>query len=187
MGKRKSSRKVVKKVQPKLDTTFDCVFCNHEQSIIVAMDRKNKVGNLKCKVCSATYQAALSHLSDPIDVYSEWIDACEEATRKETLRERASTATATATIGVGRRQGQQANAAAAAAAGSGANHRRPGTTGAASNSHDEEDDDDEDDEDDYGGGGGDRRRGYYNSGDAGKRDANGVAEQLTDESDMDDF
>ncbi|KAJ2449449.1 hypothetical protein GGF42_004767 [Coemansia sp. RSA 2424] len=184
MGKRKSSRKVVKKVQPKLDTTFDCVFCNHEQSIIVAMDRKNKVGNLKCKVCSATYQAALSHLSDPIDVYSEWIDACEEATRKETLRERASS-TATATIGVGRRQGQQANAAVAATAGSGANHRRPGTTGAASNSHDEEDDDDDaDDEDDYGG---DRRRGYYNSGDAGKRDANGVAEQLTDESDMDDF
>ncbi|KAJ2801697.1 hypothetical protein H4S07_004863 [Coemansia furcata] len=85
MGKRKSSRKVVKKEQPKLDTTFDCLFCNHEKSIVVAMDKKNRVGNLKCKVCSATYQAALNHLSDPIDVYSEWIDACEEAKRKETV------------------------------------------------------------------------------------------------------
>ncbi|KAJ2416492.1 hypothetical protein GGF41_005494, partial [Coemansia sp. RSA 2531] len=93
MGKRKSSRKVVKKEQPKLDTTFDCLFCNHEKSIVVAMDKKNRVGNLKCKICSATYQAALNHLSDPIDVYSEWIDACEEAKRKETVSIRASTTT----------------------------------------------------------------------------------------------
>ncbi|KAI8320914.1 Elf1-domain-containing protein, partial [Martensiomyces pterosporus] len=77
MGKRKSSRKIVKKEKPKLDTTFDCLFCNHEKSIIVSMDKDRKVGNLKCKVCSASYQAAIHHLSDPIDVYSEWIDACE--------------------------------------------------------------------------------------------------------------
>ncbi|KAJ1936456.1 hypothetical protein FBU59_005046 [Linderina macrospora] len=83
MGKRKSSRKIVKKEKPKLDTTFDCLFCNHEKSIIVSMDKEHKVGNLKCKVCSATYQAALTHLSEPIDVYSEWVDACEEAKHNE--------------------------------------------------------------------------------------------------------
>ncbi|KAI7833614.1 hypothetical protein BX661DRAFT_168762 [Kickxella alabastrina] len=61
MGKRKSSRKVVKKERPKLDTTFDCLFCNHEKSI----------------------HAAINHLSAAIDVYSEWIDACEEAKLRE--------------------------------------------------------------------------------------------------------
>ncbi|KAJ2825405.1 hypothetical protein GGI24_003169 [Coemansia furcata] len=122
MGKRKSSRKVVKKEQPKLDTTFDCLFCNHEKSIVVAMDKKNRVGNLKCKVCSATYQAALNHLSDPIDVYSEWIDACEEAKRKETVSVRA------AASGSERRRPEAATANPA---------RRPAT--------DEDEDEDEDD------------------------------------------
>ncbi|KAJ2719055.1 hypothetical protein GGI07_005439 [Coemansia sp. Benny D115] len=83
MGKRKSSRKVVKKERPKLDKTFDCLFCNHEGSIVVAMDKEHKVGNLKCKICAASYQAAINHLSDAVDVYSEWIDACEEAKLRE--------------------------------------------------------------------------------------------------------
>ncbi|KAJ1900289.1 hypothetical protein LPJ66_001572 [Kickxella alabastrina] len=83
MGKRKSSRKVVKKERPKLDTTFDCLFCNHEKSIHVTMDKEHKVGNLRCKICAASYQAAINHLSAAIDVYSEWIDACEEAKLRE--------------------------------------------------------------------------------------------------------
>ncbi|KAJ1531167.1 hypothetical protein HK405_001609, partial [Cladochytrium tenue] len=32
-GKRKAARKVVKKMRPKLDKSFSCLFCNHEQSI----------------------------------------------------------------------------------------------------------------------------------------------------------
>ncbi|KAJ1807320.1 hypothetical protein LPJ75_004830 [Coemansia sp. RSA 2598] len=83
MGKRKSSRKVVKKERPKLDTTFACLFCNHENTISVSMDKDRRVGNLKCRICSASYQAAINHLSEPVDVYSEWIDACEEAKLKE--------------------------------------------------------------------------------------------------------
>ncbi|KAJ2900323.1 hypothetical protein IWW38_000582 [Coemansia aciculifera] len=172
MGKRKSSRKVVKKVQPKLDTTFDCVFCNHEQCIIVSMDKKNKVGNLKCKICSATYQAALSHLSDPIDVYSEWIDACDEASRKETMSVRASTTTTTTTktssaAVVDNRRRVEPNTSSS---------HRPGAPVAAAAANRYDDDDDDDDDDD---------RGYYGGGR--QRDANGVADQLTDESDMDDF
>ncbi|KAJ2391181.1 hypothetical protein GGI23_005468 [Coemansia sp. RSA 2559] len=83
MGKRKSSRKVVKKERPKLETVFPCLFCNHEKTIQVAMDKEHKVGNLKCKICGATYQAAINHLSEPVDVYGEWIDACEEAKQRE--------------------------------------------------------------------------------------------------------
>ncbi|KAJ1644981.1 hypothetical protein J3B02_000827 [Coemansia erecta] len=83
MGKRKSSRKIVKKERPKLDTTFACLFCNHESTISVSMDKDRRVGNLKCRICSASYQAAINHLSKPVDVYSEWIDACEEAKLRE--------------------------------------------------------------------------------------------------------
>ncbi|OLY84114.1 Transcription elongation factor 1 [Smittium mucronatum] len=84
MGKRKSTSKLVKRAKPKLDVTFDCVFCNHEKSVSVQMDKEHKIGNLSCKVCHANYQAAINHLSSPIDVYSEWIDACEEAKNAET-------------------------------------------------------------------------------------------------------
>lgn len=37
MGKRKSSSKPVVKAKVKLDTTFDCLFCNHEKSVAVKM------------------------------------------------------------------------------------------------------------------------------------------------------
>ncbi|OMJ07119.1 Transcription elongation factor 1-like protein [Smittium culicis] len=70
MGKRKSTAKLVKRAKPKLDTTFDCLFCNHEKSVTVQMSKEHKIGNL-------------SYLSGPIDVYSEWIDACEEAKNAE--------------------------------------------------------------------------------------------------------
>lgn len=37
MGKRKSSSKPVTKQKVKLDTTFDCLFCNHEKAVSVKM------------------------------------------------------------------------------------------------------------------------------------------------------
>lgn len=37
MGKRKSSSKPEVKAKVKLDTTFDCLFCNHEKSVAVKM------------------------------------------------------------------------------------------------------------------------------------------------------
>ena len=37
MGKRKVSKKVVKKLQPKLDRVFDCPFCNHSKTVEVEM------------------------------------------------------------------------------------------------------------------------------------------------------
>ncbi|EGS20960.1 transcription elongation factor 1-like protein [Thermochaetoides thermophila DSM 1495] len=41
-----------------------CLFCNHERSIEIKLDKKVGVGNLE-------------YLSAPIDVYSEWVDAAE--------------------------------------------------------------------------------------------------------------
>ncbi|KAG8746900.1 hypothetical protein FRC10_003071 [Ceratobasidium sp. 414] len=43
------------------------------------IDKKEGLGYLSCKVCAQTYQTKIHHLSEPIDVYSSWIDACDEA------------------------------------------------------------------------------------------------------------
>uniref|UniRef100_A0AC34QCN7 Transcription elongation factor 1 homolog n=1 Tax=Panagrolaimus sp. JU765 TaxID=591449 RepID=A0AC34QCN7_9BILA len=83
MGKKKSKRQAptkVKMIQP-LDTQFDCPFCNHEKVCEVKMDRDRNVGFISCRVCQESYQTAINYLSEPIDVYSDWIDACEEANK----------------------------------------------------------------------------------------------------------
>ncbi|SCU86749.1 LAMI_0D03466g1_1 [Lachancea mirantina] len=79
MGKRKkSSRGPVKRVVQKLDTAFNCLFCNHERSITCTLDKKNSIGSLSCKVCGQSFQTQINALSQPVDVYSDWFDAVEE-------------------------------------------------------------------------------------------------------------
>jgi len=81
MGKRKSKRKAptkAKAVQP-LDTQFNCPFCNHERSCEVKLDRERNVGFISCRVCLEDFQTSINYLSEAIDVYSDWIDACEQA------------------------------------------------------------------------------------------------------------
>jgi len=84
MGKRKkSSRKPQgpKKREP-LATTFTCLFCNHEKAIIVKLDKKLGNGQLHCKVCGQHFQTGINYLSAAVDVYSDWIDACEAVARE---------------------------------------------------------------------------------------------------------
>ncbi|EGV63926.1 AAA ATPase Elf1 [Yamadazyma tenuis] len=79
MGKRKSSSRVqTKKVKQVLDITFTCLFCNHERSVICTLDKKNGIGELHCKICGQTFQSTIHSLSKPVDIYSDWIDACED-------------------------------------------------------------------------------------------------------------
>jgi len=83
MGKRKkSSRKPVgpKKKEP-LAKTFACLFCNHEHAIIVQLDKKLGLGQLFCKVCGQKFQTGINYLSAPVDVYSDWIDACDNVAK----------------------------------------------------------------------------------------------------------
>ncbi|KAI0054097.1 Elf1-domain-containing protein [Auriscalpium vulgare] len=81
MGKRKkSSRKpTAKKGKDPLDTTFTCLFCHHDNSVNVKVDRKEGVAHLLCKICDQRYQSRVHHLTEPIDIYSEWIDAADLA------------------------------------------------------------------------------------------------------------
>ena len=79
MGRRKKSTaaKKVKRPRPGLSTQFKCPFCAHEGSVECRLDRDQEIGSLDCRVCGATYSCSITYLSEPIDVFSEWIDACE--------------------------------------------------------------------------------------------------------------
>lgn len=79
MGKRKSTtRGPQKKTKQTLDITFTCLFCNHERSVLCTLDKKNGIGELHCKICGQTFQSNIHSLSKPVDIYSDWIDACED-------------------------------------------------------------------------------------------------------------
>ena len=79
-----------------LPTNFPCLFCNHEKSVSVKIDKKAGVGELSCKVCGQQFQTNVNcmfpsaacfitdrdqDLSASVDVYSDWIDACDSVAR----------------------------------------------------------------------------------------------------------
>eukprot|EP01027_Heterolobosea_sp_BB2_P002777 GEZU01004171.1.p1 GENE.GEZU01004171.1~~GEZU01004171.1.p1 ORF type:complete len:161 (-),score=48.61 GEZU01004171.1:73-555(-) len=100
MGKRASRKPPPKKKIPKVPTTFDCPFCNHENSVNCIIDTKKGYAQLKCRICAATHQMKVHHLHEPIDVYADWIDCCQKentalaestpSTRTTTTRTRAN-------------------------------------------------------------------------------------------------
>ena len=42
-----------------------------------------QVGKVECNVCHESYSTSIHKLTEAIDVYSDWIDACEEANNRE--------------------------------------------------------------------------------------------------------
>lgn len=47
--------------------------------IIIFRDRQRNVGLIECRVCKENFQTNINYLSEPIDVYADWVDACEAA------------------------------------------------------------------------------------------------------------
>ena len=43
------------------------------------MDWETAQGTVSCSVCHDNFTTKIGKLSEEIDVYSEWIDQCEEA------------------------------------------------------------------------------------------------------------
>lgn len=41
------------------------------------MNKKDHIGNLQCSNCHQNFQTTINYLSAPVDVFSDWIDACE--------------------------------------------------------------------------------------------------------------
>ncbi|KAK6334878.1 hypothetical protein TWF718_010323 [Orbilia javanica] len=86
MGKRRKAIKVkgeVKESQKPLPTVFNCLFCNHERSIIIKLDKKNSIGSLHCNICGQTYQTSINYLSGAVDVYADWVDAADEVKKEQ--------------------------------------------------------------------------------------------------------
>ena len=77
MGKRKSSKRVQKSGRPKLEKVFDCPFCNHNKTVEVEIRYREKKGSISCRVCGAAWGTVVNHLTEAIDLYSDWIDECE--------------------------------------------------------------------------------------------------------------
>lgn len=55
-----------------------CVFA-------ILSQKKNLSAVIHCRICDAKYQAIVTELTEPVDVYCEWIDACEDANRRNAL------------------------------------------------------------------------------------------------------
>lgn len=82
MGKRKTTtRKPAKKAKVSQPKTFDCIFCRGDGTVTITLDKKEMLGNLKCRVCGKNFQSNLTALDEAVDVYAYWNDDVEE--RKE--------------------------------------------------------------------------------------------------------
>jgi len=89
-----------------LAVNFKCCFCSNENSVSVKLDKKGGIGTLSCRQCGQSFQTSielggmrdalplLNHLSaltifpaltQPIDVYYEWIDACDTVAKEEAI------------------------------------------------------------------------------------------------------
>ncbi|RXK36896.1 hypothetical protein M231_05870 [Tremella mesenterica] len=88
MGKRKSTMKVQTKRAEPLATTFKCLFCNHEKAVVVKLHKDVMQAELSCKYCHVNWQTTMSNLTAAVDVYSEWIDKCEEERIKHQIKKK---------------------------------------------------------------------------------------------------
>lgn len=87
---------------PSPETTFTCLFCHHDKSVTVRLDRKEGIAQLVCRVCDQRYQSKVNRvcpfanldivlipaidLTEPVDIYSEWIDAADAAQETQPVR-----------------------------------------------------------------------------------------------------
>jgi transcription elongation factor Elf1 len=87
MGRRKKAQKVVKKkVVRAVATVFKCLFCNHEKSVSCKLNLSSMIGELVCRICDAKFETQINTLTDPIDVFSEWLDEANELQEQEQRR-----------------------------------------------------------------------------------------------------
>lgn len=42
-------------------------------------DKGRNTAKITCRVCLEDFQTGINFLSEPIDVYNDWVDACETA------------------------------------------------------------------------------------------------------------
>lgn len=81
MGRRRKTAKfgVTKKSKEKIPTTFNCPFCASTETVRCVLDKDRQIGFVQCDVCRESFSTNITPLSEAVDVYCDWIDACEEA------------------------------------------------------------------------------------------------------------
>jgi len=79
MGRMKNKKHVYKKAKAKVATSFNCPFCNHPKTVECKMDKKKMEGRVECRVCDVAFDMIINHLTDPVDIFHEWLDTIEEA------------------------------------------------------------------------------------------------------------
>ncbi|CAM9841449.1 unnamed protein product [Chrysoparadoxa australica] len=78
MGRRKSTTKKIKQSKKKaIDKVFKCPFCSHDKTVQCKLNHKDKQGTVRCRICDTSYSTNINYLTEEIDVYTEWLDACE--------------------------------------------------------------------------------------------------------------
>jgi len=63
-------------------TLYSIVYCFPtviQLWLLASRDRARNTAYITCGVCSEDFQTTINYLSEPIDVYSDWVDACENA------------------------------------------------------------------------------------------------------------
>ncbi|KAG8490828.1 hypothetical protein CXB51_013932 [Gossypium anomalum] len=85
MGKRKSRAKPApKKRRISLTLCSAAPFVTMEPVLSAACnDMKNLIGEASCRICQESFSTVITALTEPIDIYSEWIDECERVNNLE--------------------------------------------------------------------------------------------------------
>jgi len=83
MGRRAKKAPVQTKKRVVLAKRFKCPFCANDESVECQMKHREGTGSLSCRICDASFQMPIHHLHEPIDVFSEWLDACEAAEKRQ--------------------------------------------------------------------------------------------------------
>lgn len=89
MGRRKkAAKKVVKKKRPTVARVFKCLFCNNDKSVQCTINQKTATGKLHCTLCDADFETRIHSLTDPIDIFTEWLDEATEQQRSAMQQQR---------------------------------------------------------------------------------------------------
>jgi len=47
--------------------------------LVLNSDKTRNTGRITCRVCMECFQSQTNYLSEAVDVYNDWIDACDAA------------------------------------------------------------------------------------------------------------
>jgi len=73
MGRRRRRKKVVRRVIRRLPKIFECPSCG-AQAIRIEIKKEEGIATIKCGSCGLTDTLRITPLSEPVDVYGEFID-----------------------------------------------------------------------------------------------------------------